>query len=552
MKSIRTFLQKHFFLLTLLLIVLIGGFLRFYDLDGLPPGLNQDEAVNGYDAYALGINQRDHHGNYLPFMLQSYDDWVSPILTYITIPFVKVLGLSEFSIRLPVAILGTLTIILFYIFVLQVFKSKKVALLGAMIIAFSPWAITLSRWAIPPSIVPFFLLLFMNTLLWGVKKKFNIFSSILVGVTALLLTHTYPTQKLFVPMFLFLFCLIYFKKEVFKKAFVMAVVYTVGVLPIFLPTIVNPERYNARFGGVSIFNSEQNFIVGFVERYVEYFSPYFLFLKGDFNIMQKVLDIGLFHGFLSIFFFLGLIITMVYVYQYFVFFVAKRKLKKLPELQSKTIQNLFNSIPKSYLLIILLWVFLFPIASSLTVDRFHTLRVIHGLPVIIIFILIGLKLAYSSFNENLIRKVFIGLVVFLSLFSLGYYTWIYFGDYKVEASEPFQYGIKEFMEYLEENEEKFDEVTIDLKINNPYIYYLFYSEYDPNKLDYSKTNEFSFREDTFYRVEEIGEKYNFLFIDEDLSTDWESIYEVKKYDRVWYTVYKNKEKPREWIVARGY
>jgi hypothetical protein len=328
----------------------------------------------------------------------------------------------------------------------------------------------------------------------------------------------------------------------------MAFVYTVGVLPIFLPTIIDPERYNARFGGVSIFNSEQNFIIGFVERYFGYFSPYFLFLKGDFNTMQKVYDIGLFHGFLSIFFFLGLITVMVYIYQYF---IIKRKIKRLPLVESKTINNLFKDIPKSYILIIFLWSFLFPIASSLTVDRFHTLRVIHGLPVIIVFILFGLRLVYRSFKENFIKKIFIGLVLFLSFFSLTYYSWIYFGDYKVESREGFQYGIKDFMMYLQENEDEFDKVTIDLKINNPYIYYLFYSEYDPNKLDYDQTNEFSFSEESFYKVEQIGEKYHFQFINEDLSK-WSEVYKVEKDERVWYTVFESKEQSRRWIVVRDY
>ena len=152
------------------LILLIASFLRLYRLSSNPVSLNQDEAVNGYDAYSLMMTMRDHHGNFMPIMLESFDDWVSPAITYLTIPFVKVFGLSEFSIRLPIALLGTATVVLIYILTVQLFNSKRLGLLAAFLLAIMPWHITFSRWAIPPSIVPFFLLLFVSTFLWAVRQ----------------------------------------------------------------------------------------------------------------------------------------------------------------------------------------------------------------------------------------------------------------------------------------------------------------------------------------------------------------------------------------------
>ncbi|MFM5942030.1 MAG: phospholipid carrier-dependent glycosyltransferase, partial [Dolichospermum sp.] len=126
---------------------------------------------NGYDAYSLITTMCDHHGNFMPIMLESFGDWVSPVITYITIPFVKLLGLSEFSIRLPVALLGVGTVVLIYLLSLQVFNDKKLALIAAFFLAIMPWHIILSRWAIPPSIVPFFLLLFMTVFLGAIKNN---------------------------------------------------------------------------------------------------------------------------------------------------------------------------------------------------------------------------------------------------------------------------------------------------------------------------------------------------------------------------------------------
>lgn len=181
----------------LVLIIAIALLLRVYDLANNPIALNQDEAINGYDAYSLITTMGDHHGNFMPIMLESFGDWVSPVITYITIPFVQLLGLSEFSIRLPVALLGVGTVVLIYLFSLQVFNDKKLALIAAFFLAIMPWHITLSRWAIPPSIVPFFLLLFMTVFLGAIKNnsKEPYYKFILASLCAGILTYSYPTDR---------------------------------------------------------------------------------------------------------------------------------------------------------------------------------------------------------------------------------------------------------------------------------------------------------------------------------------------------------------------
>lgn len=105
----------------LLLIVAAASILRLYGLAHDPVALNQDEAVNGYDAYSLGLTLRDHHGNLLPVALQSFGDWASPLLTYITVPFVRLFGLSTWSIRLPVALFGIASVPLLYVLVRKLF-----------------------------------------------------------------------------------------------------------------------------------------------------------------------------------------------------------------------------------------------------------------------------------------------------------------------------------------------------------------------------------------------------------------------------------------------
>src|SRR3954454_23375534 len=58
------------------LALVIGALLRLIALDRVPPGLQQDEAMNGIDAYSLGLTGRDHFGHLFPIAgLESYGDW---------------------------------------------------------------------------------------------------------------------------------------------------------------------------------------------------------------------------------------------------------------------------------------------------------------------------------------------------------------------------------------------------------------------------------------------------------------------------------------------
>src|SRR3712207_9193481 len=61
---------------------------------------NQDEAIGGYDAYSLWLTGRDHLGHSFPLAgLESFGDWVSPLLTFLTVPAVGLFGLRVEVLR---------------------------------------------------------------------------------------------------------------------------------------------------------------------------------------------------------------------------------------------------------------------------------------------------------------------------------------------------------------------------------------------------------------------------------------------------------------------
>ena len=93
----------------LIALALVAGIgLRVARLDKVPPALNQDEACDGYDAYSILTTGRDHHGNFMPIVMQGFNDYRMPLLQYSLVPLVGMFGLKTEIVRLGAAIWGTL------------------------------------------------------------------------------------------------------------------------------------------------------------------------------------------------------------------------------------------------------------------------------------------------------------------------------------------------------------------------------------------------------------------------------------------------------------
>jgi 4-amino-4-deoxy-L-arabinose transferase-like glycosyltransferase len=120
----------------LVIIIILGFVLRFAFLTYNPPSLNWDEVSHGYNAYSLLKTGMDQWGQKFPiFNFRAYGDHPTTLNLYLTIPFIAILGLTEFAMRFPHAILGTLTIISVYFLTLGITKKRNLSLLSAFLAA---------------------------------------------------------------------------------------------------------------------------------------------------------------------------------------------------------------------------------------------------------------------------------------------------------------------------------------------------------------------------------------------------------------------------------
>jgi hypothetical protein len=143
--------------LTILLfcaILLLGIFARTWEFRSLPPGVNEDEASSGVDAFSLYHYGVDRNGISFPVYLVSWGSGQNALNAYVMIPFIALGGLSPFTVRLPALIAGILTLPLVYLIGKRT-VDEKFGLAAMFLLAISPWHILMSRWGFEGNLLPF-------------------------------------------------------------------------------------------------------------------------------------------------------------------------------------------------------------------------------------------------------------------------------------------------------------------------------------------------------------------------------------------------------------
>lgn len=479
--------KKHI----LILIILLGAFLRFNSLGSNPPSLNWDEASTGYNAYSILKTGKDEYGNFLPLSIRSFDDYKPPLYTYLDAPFIGLFGLSETAVRFPSALLGTLTIPLIYFLILELFDKKKenlkqlevIGLTGALFFAISPWSLQFSRAAYEGNIGLFFLLSGLVFFLKSFKNPKLLYVSSLSFVLSM---YSYHSFRLVVPV-LFLFMAGIFYKELLKmkKAVVISlVIFILLVAPIFysfiaagtggtgsrlsMVTLFGPSpnldhaisqlEYDKVHGdilGQQLHNRRIVYFLAVAKGYLDHYNPDFLFLHGDGGRQHHAVDVGMMYLFDLPLILLG----------FLVFFKGMDKKKWL----------------------FVTFLFVSPLPSAITTGTPHPVRAIAMLPSLVVLSSLGtvwavervLRIKHSILGVKMryVLPVF-GLLIFS--FNLVYYFHQYYVHTPLEYGDFWQYGHKEALSFAKEHEGEYKKIIFTYKYDQPYVYYLFYNKIDPS------------------------------------------------------------------------
>jgi 4-amino-4-deoxy-L-arabinose transferase-like glycosyltransferase len=240
--------------LLLALVFVAGAGLRFYRLGALPPGLYQDEAYNGLDALDVIAGAR-------PIFFPA-NNGREPFYIYTVAASVTALGRTPLAVRLPAAIVGSLTVLAAYALGRALYH-PRLGLLAAAVTAFTFWPVALSRIGLRAGSLPLFLALGLACAAAGWRRQPRSLGLLALGGALYGFTfYTYLASR-FVPLALLAFLVFWYsaQRQSFPAARELAafvVPAAVVALPLLLAGLRQPEILVGRAGQVSVLNPAIN------------------------------------------------------------------------------------------------------------------------------------------------------------------------------------------------------------------------------------------------------------------------------------------------------
>ncbi len=454
-----------------IIIFVIAILLRFYKIDSYPP-LNADEAAIGYNAYSLLLTGKDEHGASWPLHFQSFGDYKPGGYFYLTMPFIKVLGLIPLAVRLPNLIFSIIALYFAYKLVELLTKNEILATISLAVIAINPWSIHFSRGGWESSTALSFIIIgtyFFFKYLDQSKLKNLILFSIFFSLSL----YIYHSARIIAPLLALTYFINYktyilnHRSHLFKVIAISFILIT----PVFISFIRNGGT--SRFGGVGItadqgpiwrsnellnqhypltlvdrliHNKRTLYLLSWVQKYSSHFDLNFLFLTGDEVPRSKVPEMGQFYVFEVILLVLGL-------WQLFK-----------------------NKLSKSYRNLILSWIVITPLASSLTFQAPSALRALALTVPFCLLIALGI---YQLLQLKRLNILLLFILLLVYAYSLSYYVDAYFIHYLKRYPEAWPQNFEQITTLINQQKNKYQNIYVTNKYDQPYILYLFYSRYSP-------------------------------------------------------------------------
>jgi 4-amino-4-deoxy-L-arabinose transferase-like glycosyltransferase len=500
--------------------------LRFYKL-GSYPALNADEAAIGYNAYSLIQTGLDEHGNSWPINFESFGDYKPGLYFYLVLPFVKFIGLNAWSVRIPGALLGVATVFLIYFLIKELFNKMSefsiikfkfsIGEIAAFMLAISPWHIHFSRGGWEVNVASFFITLGVYLFLLSRKKK-SLIELQLSTISFALSLYTYHAARIIVPLIILGLTILYrdyFKKN-YKKFAIAALIGLVAVLPLIKdftrPQImsrasgvglfadrgplnrINEQRgehlYYSKFTVKLLHNKFVNYSLAFLENWGDHFHGEFLFLSGDDIERDKVPETG-----------------QMYLLDVLWLVIGLSFLVKSWDKNSK---------------LVLFWLVIAPVASALTFQSPHALRAQNMVIPLTIISALGLSNVIIWLRERVKKKKlllsFYLLLTTIITWQFTRYLHMYWVHMAKEYPFSSQYGVKELVNYINNEGDKYKKIIVTDRYDQPYILFLFYMKYPP--VIFQENHVLTARDKFGFSTVNHFDKYYFQEIDfEDLVKD---------------------------------
>lgn len=478
---------KHKILATILALAAV---LRLWGLSIDPPHLASDEAALGYNAYSILKTGRDEHGELLPVVFKSFGDWKPGLYVYLDVPFVALLGLNEFSTRLPGALSGIIAVWLVYLLTGEIFRNgekwrRPTQLFASFFLAISPWHLQFTRgaWEVGISLtltiagIYFFLRALRDKEKYLISSETNLF--IFSALCFALTLWAYQGAKFSTAIILVGLVTLFYQglarlsRGTLLKGIVLGLIISLPVLisvfdgktgrinvfsllsyrqpDEYVQQILQQDETSKDSWQYLLYHSEPLYFVnGVIARLTHHFSGRFLFFEGDWaNKRHSVPNNGVLLVLDSLFLIVGLIV-------------------------------LARLVPKAQVLLLAFWLLSSPLPAALSRDEIHGVRSFNMVVPLAIIMALGASCLLRWIGKSgKVVKVISFIFVLSYLVNFIYYLDGYWVHSPFHNSQAWQYGYKQVVEQVAAVKGQYDEVVVKQDYTQPYIFFLFYQKYDP-------------------------------------------------------------------------
>lgn len=515
-------------LIFILSLVLIGaGLARFIGLGQLPPGTHCDEVSVGYNAFAIWRAGIDEWGNKYPLAFKAFGEYKLPGLPYLVAFLFNFFPVSIFTVRLPSAVAGFISILGVYLILKEIFpKNEFFPLLGAAIMAFIPWSFSLSRQFFESNVANsiflfgfLFLIKFIKNPAEGKPIDVNSFLAVLL---LSLSGYFYTVHRLMGPILLVvsLRLLLRDKKIFFRKGLLILVIFGLFSLPSIFQAIdsgaskrLKQESRIINFGSSLEINENRAMCYLFMNKnaklakicyliwnkpvlrvekaarsYLAHFSPQFLFFEGGTTPGPAFLNYGAFFLSLAPFYFLGFYRLFIWVFK------EKSLLGK----------------------VFLAGVFLSPLPGSL-VGQPAEHRSTLFLTFLLFIVVLGFWQTFLFIKKKKLRRAIFIVVFLLLFFEASRFLVDYFFIHTRFNADKWRYEIPILAQEVINQEENYDRIIFNNLAEDMVLNMAFFTQTDPiyfaNNVKRHEPNEYGWT-----HTYQLGKYKSEIWETEDLSS----------------------------------
>jgi hypothetical protein len=241
--------------LSLVAIIALSSLLRLYRLDQLPIGLCADTAYKGVAA------TRILRGEFPIFFAEEWGG-VEPMYMYILAAFMHFLGTTPLVLKATSAVIGIVTVPVFYLLARDLFDSRPIGLLSSFWLAVSYWHLNYSRLGWEIILVPLFVIITIH-FLWRALRSGRRTDFVCAGVCLGASMYTYQAARA-LPVLFILYLAVWslMHNPAWRRYAVGMGLSLLAAALVFCPLGIyfsmHPDSFIGHASNVSIFNPDLN------------------------------------------------------------------------------------------------------------------------------------------------------------------------------------------------------------------------------------------------------------------------------------------------------